>query len=207
VDNEGEEDEDDSERSSDLSRDSDGMGDDHDEDDEEASEENSIIDMLEEQQMEADQADEGDGWTTDTDSAEENEEILEEEESNEEEEFGGFPSREFPILDHDADGMNYSEEDVDEGADIEGFREMIGSIEGEFLAPEPDEEEDEEEHDHLQHHHLSWLPVGRTHTIRPNAPHRHEFQFVPPDFRHNARGGLPPQRSCNILLLYWLILP
>ena len=150
----------DSEHSSDLSGDSDGMDDDQDEDDE-----NSIIDMLEEQQME-DQVDGADGWTTDTDSAEEEEEIDEEEEEEaNEDEFDGFPPPSFPIIDPDEHGMDF-DEDLDDHADIEEFREMMGNLHDQIFDQMPDEEEDDEDEDNPRHHHQNWVSLGRTHTLR-----------------------------------------
>lgn len=148
-----------SEHTSDSSSDSEDMDDDEDDvEDDGESDGNSIIDMLEEQQMEADQVDGADGWTTDTDSVEEGEE-LDEDESNEDE-FGGFPPPPIPVLDEDE--LDYSEDDLDDGADADEVRQMMGNLEGEIFDPMPDEE-DEEEH---MHHHEGWLLPGRSNTIR-----------------------------------------
>jgi E3 ubiquitin-protein ligase HUWE1 len=166
---EGGDDDDDSEHSTDLSGESDAMDDEeegvHDEDDE-GSDGNSIIDMLEEQHME-DEVDGADGWTTDTDSVEEEEEMDEDEEVNEDE-FGGFPPPTFPIIDPDEHGMNYDDEDLDNDADIEEFREMMGNLQGQIFdqMPEDEDEEDDDEEEPNRRHHPNWLSIGRTHTLR-----------------------------------------
>ena len=148
-----------SEHTSDASSDSEDMDDDEDDvEDDGESDGNSIIDMLEEQQMEADQVDGADGWTTDTDSVEEGEE-MDEDESNEDE-FGGFPPPPIPVLDEDE--LDYSEDDLDDGADIDEVRQMMGNLEGEIFDPMPDEEDED---DHM-HQHEGWLLPGRSNAIR-----------------------------------------
>jgi hypothetical protein len=153
-----------SEHTSDASSDSEDM-DDEDEDDVEdddgESDGNSIIDMLEEQQMEADQADGADGWTTDTDSAEEGEE-MDEDESNEDE-FGGFPPPPIPVLDEDE--LDYSEDDLDDGADVDEVRQMMGNLEGEIFDPMPDEDDDEDQMLRQQ----GWIMPPRGNVIRPGG--------------------------------------
>ena len=132
-DGEDDEDEDDSDNSSDLSDESEGMEDDEPDEGDEGSHGDSIIDMLEEQQME-DQVDGADGWTTDTDSAEEEEE-MEEEEVNEDE-LAGFFQPEWR-LNPDEQGMDYSEEDIDDAADIAEFREIMGNLHGQIFDDMP----------------------------------------------------------------------
>ena len=124
----------DSEHSSDSGMDQD--GDEHDDSDEE-SHSHSIIDMLEEQQMEADQVDGADGWTTDSDSQEDNDEMEDEDESNEES-FGGFPPPPIPVLDEDE--LDYSDEEMDEMDDV---RHLMEHFEPVVFDPADEEEEDE----------------------------------------------------------------
>jgi hypothetical protein len=134
-----------------LSEDEDDMDDeDHDVGDDEGSHEDSIIDMLEEQQME-EQVDRGDGWTTDTDSIEEGEEEMDDEDSPNDE-LVEFPPVQFPNAGEiEEDGVDYSEEELDEAAEMDNFYEMAR---GQFrLEGEEDEEEDEEEEDEHHHHH------------------------------------------------------
>jgi hypothetical protein len=151
-----------SQNTSDDSSDSDGMDDDeHNMQNGEESDGNSIIDMLEEQQMEH-QADGVDGWTTDTDSVEEGEE-LDEDESNEDE-FGGFPQPPIPV---DDDDLDYSEDDLDDGAeDLDEVRELMGNLEGQIFDPEPDDDEDE----HM-HHPDAWIDMNprTTHIMRTSG--------------------------------------
>jgi hypothetical protein len=165
-DGEDDNDDDDSDHSSDLSDESEGMEDDEPDEGDEGSHGDSIIDILEEQQME-DQGDGADGWTTDTDSAEEEEEM--EEEVNEDE-LSGFLQPEWR-LNPDEQGMDYSEEDIDDAADIAEFREMMGNLHGQIFDDMQDEEEEEDQDDENgpHRHHHNWLSIGGrggTHTLR-----------------------------------------
>lgn len=165
-----------SEHSSELSEDEGMDEEDHDEVDEEGPDEDSIIDMLEEQQME-DQADRGDGWTTDTDSIEEEEEMDEDEDANDE--LIQFPPVQFHTHagdGEDDDGVDYSEDELDEGADMEDFREMVGNLRGQFFPDGEEDEEDDDEDDHEHHHehthfHGGLFAInGRQYNIRQGAP-------------------------------------
>ena len=165
---------DDSEHSSDMSGDSDGMDDDENEheegDGEGRGEEDSIIDMLEEQHMEADQVDGADGWTTDSDSAEEGEEMDEEEDESDGEEFDGFAQASRPVFDPDVGDVAYSEDDGDDG--VEDFRDAVqGGLEQMFetMQDEEDEEEDDAldyswigdlERDHMQRHYRDGVGIS-----------------------------------------------
>lgn len=141
-----------SQHTSDDSSDSEDMDDEEDVEEEGESDGNSIIDMLEEQQMDADQGDGADGWTTDTDSVDEGEEIDEDED---EDEFGGFPPPPIPVLDEDE--MDYSDDEMDES--LEEVREIMGGLEDQIFDPMLDEEDEED--DHMHHHHDEWLFRGR----------------------------------------------
>src|SRR5205085_2323857 len=158
-----------SDHTSDESSDSEDMEDDEDvESDGESDGEydgKSIIDMLEEEQMEADQVDGAEAWTTDTDSVEEGEEM--DEESNEDEFGGGFPPPPIPVLDEDE--LDYSEEDLDDGADVDEVRQMMNNLEGEIFDPMADED-DEDEH---MHHHDGWFLPGRANPVRHGGIYRY----------------------------------
>jgi hypothetical protein len=196
-------DDDDSDLSSGLSDESEGMEDDEPDEGDEGSHGDSIIDMLEEQQME-DQVDGADGWTTDTDSVEEEEEI-EEEEVNEDE-LSGFLQPEWR-LNPDEQGMEYSEEDIDDAADIAEFREVMGNLPGQIFDDMQDEEEEDEEQDEENgpqrhhHHHHNWLSIGGrggTHTLRhggklpvPTLFTREGLQFRGGLFGDDYRRNIP----------------
>ena len=198
-DGEDDEDEDDSDNSSDLSDESEGMEDDEPDEGDEGSHGDSIIDMLEEQQME-DQVDGADGWTTDTDSAEEEEE-MEEEEVNEDE-LSGFLQPEWR-LNPDEQGMDYSEEDIDDAADIAEFREVMGNLHGQIFDDMQDEEEEEEQDDENgpHRHQHNWLSIGGrggTHTLRhggrlpvPTLFTREGLQFRGGLFGDDYRRNMP----------------
>ena len=188
----GDGDDDDSEPSSDLSDESDGMEDDeHDEGEEEGSEGQSIIDMLEEQQME-EQVDGADGWTTDSDSADEEEEI--DDEVNEGEFL--FPPSQFPLVDPDEQEMAYSEEEMDEGADIDQFHQVMGNIHGQVFHGLEDEEDDDDEDEDQQddrgqhHHHDSFVAIERQ-GWRPTSTRSYRIRtdIFGDDFRRNIRSG------------------
>jgi hypothetical protein len=174
----GDEDEDDplSEHSSELSGDGEGMEEeDHDDVDDEH--EDSIIDMLEEQHME-EQVDRADGWTTDSDSPDDEEGEMDDEEDANDELIQFGPVQFHPMAGdgEEDDGGDYSEEEMDEGADMEDFREMVGNLRGQFFPDhEEDEEEDEDEHDH-HHFHGGLLSINGRHYIRPGAPSKSSFQ-------------------------------
>ena len=177
----GVEDDDDhgSQHTSDVSSDSEGM-DDNDEDigEEGESDGNSIIDMLEEQQMEADQGDGAEGWTTDSASVDEGEDVDEEED---EDEFGGFPPPPIPVLDEDE--MDYSDDDMDDGGEsLEEVREMMGNLEDQIFDPLADD--DDEDDGHMHHHHEQWLIRGRD-------------QGYPFFQTHQFRGGLFPDNRAR----------
>jgi hypothetical protein len=158
-----------SDHTSDESSDSEDMEDDEDVEDDGESDGNSIIDMLEEQQMEADQVDGAEAWTTDTDSAEEGEE-MDEEESNDDEFGGGFPHPPIPVLDEDE--LDYSEEDLDDGADVDEVRQMMNNLEGEIFDPMPDEDDDDED----MHQHDGWILPGRANAIRHGGIHQYSHR-------------------------------
>jgi hypothetical protein len=108
-------------------------------------------------------------------------EEMDEDESNEDE-FGGFPPPPIPVLDEDE--LDYSEDDLDDGADIDEVRQMMGNLEGEIFDPMPDEEDEE---DHM-HHHEGWLLPGRSNAIRHGGIIRSHSPLIQAGF--NFRGGL-----------------
>jgi hypothetical protein len=114
--------------------------------------------------MEAEQLDEADGWTTDTDSLDEGdgEEMDEEYESAEDE---GHPSGAAPLPLLDEDEIDFSEGDMDGELDAEDVREMIGHLGGHFFDQMQEEEDEDDEREDQMHRH-DWFLPARTQTIR-----------------------------------------